>query len=108
MTKKRTLTRAQKDHFNAYMREYQAKKRAWLWEYKHNLGCADCGEKNPVVLDFDHDNPEEKHPKLRARRYGMAGLSWKDLTAEVLKCTVRCANCHRIRTAKQQGWVVFE
>jgi hypothetical protein len=30
--------------------------------------------------------------------------SWKDLLNEIAKCDVRCANCHRIRTAQQNRW----
>jgi len=30
--------------------------------------------------------------------------SWKYILKEIEKCEVRCANCHRRRTAQQLGW----
>jgi len=60
-------------------------------------------------MDFDHRNPETKVFSLAA---GHALLKNRALLeAEVAKCDVICANCHRIRTAAQfaagildRGW----
>lgn len=72
------------------------------FEYKASHGCADCGEDDPVVLDFDHDDVESKTKAISDMI--RCGNSWKNILSEIKKCTVRCANCHRRRTAKQFGW----
>jgi hypothetical protein len=50
------------------------------------------------VLEFDH---------LRDKEFGIgAGLvqkGWETILAEIEKCEVVCANCHRRRTAQRQG-----
>lgn len=61
---------------------------------KESFGCHDCGEKNHIVLDFDH---------LRDKKYNISrmihdGFSWRQIKKEIEKCEIVCANCHRIRT----------
>jgi hypothetical protein len=59
----------------------------------------DCGESDPIVLEFDH---------IRGKKVGdvstLAGqaFSWHKLSAEIAKCEVRCANCHRRRTYERR------
>ena len=61
---------------------------------KQEMGCVDCGyDANPVALDFDHVRGE----KLFGIGLGVK-MGIKRLQAELDKCVVRCANCHRIRT----------
>src|SRR4051794_38476266 len=64
--------------------------------------CVDCGESDPVVLDFDHREPATKSIEIGnlTRRV----VSWTTIEAEIAKCEVRCSNCHRRRTAQQFGW----
>lgn len=72
-----------------------------LRAYKTEIGCR-CGERDPIVLQFHHRNPEEKHPRLsaqrqdgnRKRRKSLQCLFWEDLFSEIQKCDVLCANCH--------------
>lgn len=73
-------------------------------EYLKGHHCVDCGEDDVVVLDFDHDDPEDKTHNVAdmIRR----GYSFEKLKNEIDKCTVRCANCHRRRTAKQFNWYI--
>ena len=71
-----------------------------LHDLKAARGCADCGETDPVVLEFDHVDPSTKVGDIAA----MAAGSWAAVIAEVRKCEVVCANCHRRRTcARRQG-----
>ena len=60
--------------------------------------CLDCGITNPIVLEFDHINDDKKDgiAQLIVRGFG-----WEVVKAEIAKCEVVCANCHRLRTAKR-------
>lgn len=65
-------------------------------KYKEDHGCADCGHKYPhYVLEFDHKPGFRKIDNVYRvlKRYGV-DAAW----AEVKKCDVVCANCHKIRT----------
>jgi len=54
-------------------------------------GCKVCGETHPACLDFHHREPSEKEGHIgEFRRFGI-----KRLLAEIAKCDVLCANCHR-------------
>lgn len=71
-------------------------------EYLRTHPCIGCNEKNPVVLDFDH---------VRGEKCGdvsamvTKGYSWQVIEREIKKCVVRCANCHRIKTAKEGNYL---
>lgn len=64
--------------------------------------CIDCGEKDPIVLEFDHRDPAMK--VFSISRAISHGFGWSRALAEMEKCDIRCANCHRRRTAIQFGW----
>lgn len=65
-------------------------------DYKMQHGCEVCGyRKDPVALDLDHKNPADKVDDIsNLVRYA----PWLELLAELAKCRVLCANCHRIKT----------
>ncbi len=73
-----------------------------VWEYLVAHGCVDCGETDPVVLEFDHVDPATK--KSEIYWLTQCGYGWTCISAEINKCQVRCANCHRRRTAEQFSW----
>lgn len=76
------------------------KVREYLWQYLSTYSCVDCGEKDILVLEFDHRNNKTiEIGKMVTGRYSL-----EKVKREVEKCDVRCANCHRRRTAIQQGW----
>lgn len=59
--------------------------------------CVDCGQKDVHVLDFDHVIGEKlRHISMMVK----VGYSWAAIEAEIAKCEVRCANCHRIKTGE--------
>lgn len=59
--------------------------------------CVKCGISNPVVLEFHHINGE-KEDKITT--FVKKRRSIKDIKAEMMKCEVLCANCHREETAR--------
>lgn len=78
--------------------EWEEKTRKFILKYLRK-GCSRCPEKDIRTLDFNH---------LRNKKYNICNLVRKHnfslLQAEVKKCEVVCANCHRKYTAKQQNW----
>jgi len=69
-------------------------------DYLKTHPCVDCFETDIVVLEFDH---------LFDKKYNIANLLTDNcptdrLLLEIAKCEVRCANCHKRKTAKEQGW----
>ena len=62
--------------------------------YLAERGCRDCGEEDPVVLQFHHTDAADKHQKLKENGGYWIHLSWDALFAEMEKCVVLCANCH--------------
>lgn len=77
-------------------RRVRAEFKQWKAEYVKTHPCVDCGESDPVVLEFDH----VAGAKSFAIAQGVtAGYRMERLLHEVEKCEVRCANCHRRRHA---------
>jgi hypothetical protein len=62
-------------------------------KYLEEHPCVDCGEPDVVVLDFDH-----LFDKSFDISRGLHGRNWDSVLAEIAKCEVVCANCHRRRT----------
>lgn len=74
----------------------------YLKQYFSKNPCKDCAESDITVLEFDHMG---KIPKFKAvssliRR----GYPLEKIKEEIKKCEVRCANCHRRKTAKDFNW----
>ena len=85
----------------ARMAGYRIENRALLLAYLLVHPCVDCGETDPVLLDFDHRDPTSKRKEVGRLA---ATKPWRQVLAEIAKCDVRCANCHRRRTARQFAW----
>jgi hypothetical protein len=100
-----------KDHYRRN-REYYLKKarqrneqviqeqRQRILEYLATHPCVDCGEADVVFLEFDH---------VRGKKRGdiahmLGDHAWSTIEAEIEKCEVRCAKCHRRKTAHTRGW----
>ena len=76
-----------------------AERAAFLVEYFGLHPCVDCGESDPVVLEFDHLGDKSFNIAK-----GLRDRSWEALVDEMAKCDVVCANCHRRRTAVRGGF----
>lgn len=62
--------------------------------------CADCKFSDPRVLEFDHVRGVKRFNISDAVK---REVSIATLRAEISKCDLRCANCHRRRTAREVG-----
>ena len=68
--------------------------------------CSDCGQTfHPCAMDFDH----VRGTKLRniSKIVCHIGRNLLKLKAELAKCELVCANCHRVRTLKRQKPELF-
>jgi hypothetical protein len=65
----------------------------WFKEYKKTLKCNRCPENHSACLDFHHKDPTKKESNLSR----VANHKWSRarILAEIAKCEVLCANCHR-------------
>jgi hypothetical protein len=83
---RRARTQAIREMLNAYLREHP---------------CVECGETDPLMLDFDHVCGVKR---AAVSQMVSSGYSWEAITLEIAKCEVRCVRCHRRKTAAQFGW----
>ena len=75
----------------AKKRRRRDKARVWLITYLRGKSCVDCGESDPVVLEFDHTG-NKKFNIGTAVKYGR---SLPGIIEEAARCAIRCCNCHR-------------
>ena len=88
-----------KEHVRVSTEKLNAANRARLREYKSEHPCVDCGETDPVVLEFDHVRGDKRW-NISSMSWG--NFPWATIEAELAKCEMRCANCHRRRTSVQR------
>lgn len=73
----------------------------YIWNYLKKHPCIDCQESNPIVLEFDHVRGTKR---LALSQLVRRGNCLQTIVIEISKCEVRCANCHRKKTAKDFHW----
>ena len=99
-----------REHYLAHRQKYidQARRRKVavteentkrIVEYLRAHPCVDCGERDIMVLEFDHQRDKSFNIS-----HGLADKSWSQIELEIDKCEVVCANCHRRRTATRAGF----
>ena len=82
-------------------RKRNAEWRERIAAIKLQRGCMDCGyDRYPEALDWDHRPGEVKLFTIGSQR-----LTWEKIEAEMAKCDVVCANCHRHRTRTRLQYV---
>ena len=80
--------------------------REFIHEYKVAHSCIQCGESDPLVLDFDHRDPSKKSFGICDSVHN--GRSLEKIQEEIDKCDMLCANCHRRKTAKQLRYFSYK
>ena len=73
--------------------------RTLIREYLSTHPCVDCGDDRWEVLEFDHVRGEKEQTVGFLSREG----SIERIEKEIEKCDVRCANCHRLKTIKEDN-----
>ena len=74
--------------------------REYIWDYLSKHPCEECGESDPMVLEFHHEHSKEYPVSVMIN----GGYPIPKIEAEIAKCRVLCANCHRKLTMKERGW----
>ena len=100
---KKWYTEHKREHLknvHARKRKFRQETRQYVWEYLLTHPCIECGESDPIVLEFHHRHAKDKAVSVMvAGGYPIAAIQ-----AEIDKCDVLCANCHQRKTMKQRGW----
>jgi hypothetical protein len=81
----------------AYQKRVQKERGQFIQDLKSSRGCADCGERDPELLDFDH---------LGDKRFNISEWktrAWADVLVEIEKCEVVCSHHHRKRTSSRRA-----
>ena len=73
----------------------------YVFDYLSRNPCVDCGESDPIVLELDHVRGDKLSAVSTLVRNG---FSTDSIDEEILKCEVRCANCHKRATAIRAGY----
>ena len=91
---------AYKDRARIRQKQVLNENKPRLRTYLSNHPCVDCGEPDMRVLEFDHILGQKSSKISDLLR---EGFNWSTIEAEIAKCTVRCANCHRIKTFSEHS-----
>jgi len=87
-----------KDKAKKSNKEYRDRNSQYMIDYLKQHPCIDCGEPDPIVLDFDHRS-DKLYNVSEMKAYPL-----QRVISEIGKCDVRCANCHRRKTAKERDF----
>ena len=103
-----------REYMRQWYRDHRDEHVAWVYDVRRRTRaaarglvaelksrpCPDCGGHfPPVVMDFDHVKGNKRGIISRMTSAPMSGAK---LLAEIDKCEVVCANCHRLRTLQRR------
>lgn len=71
-------------------------------KYKSDKGCERCHTTDARVLDLHHRSGDEKILAVSQMLYCKG---WSSVSAEIKKCRVLCANCHRIEHCEESAQI---
>lgn len=89
-----------RDSVRATNERIRKRNRDYIWQYLSENPCVDCGEADPVVLEFDHVGDKHSGVAIMAAKL----VKLERLVAEIEQCEVRCCNCHRRITSQRGKW----
>ena len=93
------MNEEERDHRRTTNRAYATRRRQRV-ELLKTGPCADCGNTYPPeCMDFDHRPDEDKSFDISRGSV----RAWPVVEAEIAKCELVCANCHRIRTKNRRS-----
>ena len=79
---------------------HQQARKDLLSKLKVDRGCVMCGyNAHPAALDFNHIHGEKSFSISQDPK-----VAWHKLIAEIDKCEILCANCHRVHTYENRHW----
>ena len=76
----------------------------YIYQYLLANPCVDCGESDPLVLQFDHVLPENKQQNVTA----LMSSNRERIDKEIALCVVLCANCHARKTSIERKSVRYQ
>lgn len=89
----RDWARRNRVQVNATARETTAHKTRLVRQTKTGKACSGCGESDIRCLDYHHTDPENKVDNIS--RLVTQRVRDDLILAEIAKCVLVCANCHR-------------
>ena len=96
-TRYERLSESEKKRFQAQVKQRQVDLLDFVRSIKEGESCVDCDRKfNPWQMDYDHRPDEVKEFNIGAAH--LNGVARERILAEIAKCDLVCACCHRDRT----------
>ena len=89
------------DHYMGFLTQKEMHARLRVLK---NKSCMDCGQTFPKeVMDYDHRSNVRKTDNISSMIRDHR--PWEEILAEIEKCDLVCANCHRIRTTTRRRYI---